>query len=270
MSRFQILCVTMNQHDFSKINKMNIKSDVIFANQAAGTSYEELKFNNHTAKMITTDTRGVGINRNIALSYADADVCLLADDDITYYDRLEEKVLAEFDSHPDADVIIFHLDTDVKERELVRYKETRKVRKFDRKPWGAVRVAFKLSSVRRANVWFSTLFGGGAKYPCGEDSIWIEETFHKGLVYYVSNQTIGFVSCMQSSWFTGYDEKRFFASGALYSAIHPHTVWIWIIYFACRTSRLTMLPFYKRIKWEIKGVNAYFEGLSYEDYRNDE
>lgn len=266
MSKFQILCVTMNQHDFSKISDMNINSDVIFANQSDRTSYEEMKFSNHTAKMITTDTRGVGINRNVALTYADADICLLADDDITYYDGLEKKVLTEFDNHPDADVIIFHLDTDVKERELVRYKETRKVRKFDRKPWGAVRVAFRLSSVRRANVWFTTLFGGGAKYPCGEDSIWIEDTFRKGLVYYVSNQTIGLVSCKESSWFTGYDEKRYFAAGALYGSLYKKTVNIWKYYFALRTLNCGSLTFAEKTKWFHLGVTAYKNGTTYSDY----
>ncbi len=34
MLSFEVLCVTMNQNDFSKIKEMNINSDVVFANQA--------------------------------------------------------------------------------------------------------------------------------------------------------------------------------------------------------------------------------------------
>ena len=81
----------MHQSDFSKIKEMNIKSDVIFANQCDHTSYEELEFDGHTAKMISTATRGVGKNRNLALIYASADICLFADDDVTYDDGAEEK-----------------------------------------------------------------------------------------------------------------------------------------------------------------------------------
>lgn len=33
MSKFELLCVTMHQKDFSKIQEMNIHSDVVFANQ---------------------------------------------------------------------------------------------------------------------------------------------------------------------------------------------------------------------------------------------
>lgn len=33
MSKFELLCVTMHQKDFSKLQEMNIRSDVVFANQ---------------------------------------------------------------------------------------------------------------------------------------------------------------------------------------------------------------------------------------------
>lgn len=77
MSKFEILCVTMHQKDFSKLEEMNIHSDIVYANQCDCTSYEELEFDGHIAKMISTETRGVGKNRNIALMYASADVCSL-------------------------------------------------------------------------------------------------------------------------------------------------------------------------------------------------
>ena len=44
MSKFEILCVTMHQRDFSKIQEMNIHSDVVFANQAETTKIEEYLF----------------------------------------------------------------------------------------------------------------------------------------------------------------------------------------------------------------------------------
>ena len=57
MSKFEILCVTMHQNDFSKIKEMNIRSDVVFANQCDHTNYEELEFEGHIAKMISTQTK---------------------------------------------------------------------------------------------------------------------------------------------------------------------------------------------------------------------
>ena len=111
MSSFQILCVTMFQKDFSKLEQMNVHSDIIFSNQCEKNADETFEFAHHKARMISTNTRGVGINRNFTLQYADADICLLADDDIVYCDDVEQKVVGEFELHPDADVIFFHLNS---------------------------------------------------------------------------------------------------------------------------------------------------------------
>ena len=230
MEQLEILCVTMHQKDFSKIRQMNIHSDVVFSNQADRTAMEELTFEGHRARMITTDTRGVGINRNLGLMYAQGDICLFADDDVTYDDDMEARVLAEFDAHPDADIMIFHLDTD-SERKQPRYSKTKKCGRFGRMPWGGVRIAFRLNSVRKANLWFTTLFGGGCIFPSGEDSMWLTEAKRKGLTFYVSKETIGKVSFAESTWFTGYSDKFFFGKGAWCEAVHRRFFYFWSMFF---------------------------------------
>lgn len=256
MEAFQILCVTMNQTDFSKIEQMNIHADVVFANQCDRTAYEECEFGGYKAKMISTKTKGVGVNRNLALLYASAEICLFADDDVVYDNDMKERVLAEFDAHPDADIIIFHLDTD-SERTQIKYPKTKKCGRFSRMPWGAVRIAFRLNSVRKANVWFTTLFGGGCVFPSGEDSMWLNDAKRKGLTFYVSKETIGTVDMSESSWFTGYDENFFFGKGAFCEAVHPRTFFIWKCYFALRMRNHRTLKLADKIKWMNLGREGY-------------
>ena len=270
MSRFEILCVTMHQKDFSKIEQMNINSDVVFANQADTTSMDELEFNGHRARMITTDTRGVGVNRNLALTYAQGEICLFADDDVTYDDDMEERVLKEFDAHPDADVIIFHFDTD-SDRKQVKYPKTKKCGRFCRMPWGGVRIAVRLDSIRKANVWFTTLFGGGCIFPSGEDSMWLTEARKKGLTFYVSKETIGKLDFESSTWFTGFDEKMYYGKGAFYQATHPATKLLWMTYFALRTKRMSKLSVKEMFKLMRYGVNGYLKTNSFVEFngKND-
>lgn len=256
----------MHQHDFSKIEKMNIRSNVVFANQSDYTAYEEYVFGEHTAKMISTETRGVGINRNLSLSYASADICLFADDDVIYHDDMEARVCSEFDAHPDADVIIFHLDANDNLHKQKKYPKTRKCGRFERMPWGGVRIAFRLNSVRKANVWFTTLYGGGCIFPSGEDSMWLTEAKRKGLTFYVSKETIGSVYFEDSTWFTGYDEKFFFGKGAFYAAVHPKAFGIWMRYFCFRTKNLSKLSAKEKRKWMKCGKQGYKEMLSYQAY----
>ena len=266
MSSFQILCVTMFQTDFSKIKEMNIHSDIIYSNQCEINDDETIVFNNHKARMISTNTRGVGINRNFTLQYADADICLLADDDIVYLDDVEQKVVKEFELHPDADVMFFHLNSSDPSRSVKKPERTVRLNKWSRLPWGGAHIAFRLKSVRKANVWFTTLFGGGCVFPSGEDSIWLLEARKKGLVFYSSKETIGYVDMSNSSWYSGADERYYYGKGAMYECIKKHPMFLWELYFALRTRNKTALSVREQITWMEKGREGFRKLLSYKDY----
>lgn len=266
MPKFEILCTTMHQKDFSKLKEMNVHSDIVYANQCDHTTYEECAFEGHTAKMISTQTRGVGRNRNLALIYASADICLFADDDVVYVDDMEERVLSEFDKHPDADVIVFHFASNDPHRKPPKYDKTKKWPQYARTPWGAIRLAFRLNAVRKANVWFTPLFGGGSLFPSGEDSMFIKGLRRAGLTFYVSKETIGKVSYETSTWFTGYDEKYYYGVGACYAALNPKALLIRYLYTVLRTRNAKQLTGRQKMKWMKCGKEGYKKMLSYQDY----
>lgn len=266
MSKFEILCVTMHQNDFSKIEKMNIHSDVVFANQADSTSFEQIEFEGHTAKMITTATRGVGINRNLSLAYASADICLFADDDVVYIDNAEKVVLSEFEKNPKADIMIFHFESDDPSRPQKSYPKTKKRHKWQKLPWAGFRIAFRLSSVKKANINFTTLFGGGCIFPSGEDSMWLKDAVKAGLKIYVSNKTIGWVSFAESTWFTGADEKYFYGRGAFCQAVRKRTKYMHFFHTISRTRGKGALSAKEKLKWLKYGAKGYNEMLSYQQF----
>ena len=267
MSKFEILCVTMHQTDFSKILQMNIHSDVVFANQCDRTAYEELEFDGHTAKMISTQTRGVGKNRNLALIYASAEICLFADDDVRYVDGMEDIVVSEFGDHPDADIIIFHLESDDPARPQKKYSKTRKCPQWERMPWGAIRIAFRTNTIKKTNLWFTTLFGGGCAFPSGEDSLFLLSAKRSGLTFYVSDKTIGTVSVANSSWYTGADEKFYFGKGAFYEAAHRRTFWLWTLYFTLRTKKKSQITTKQMLSWMKKGRIGYRQFKTFDDFK---
>lgn len=266
MSRFEILCVTMHQKNFSKIKEMNIHSDVVFANQADTTSFEQIEFEGHTAKMITTDTRGVGVNRNLSLTYASADICLFADDDVVYNDNMEEVVLSEFEKNPKSDIMIFHFESDDPSKPQPKYNKTRRYPSWKRHPWGAIRIAFRLSAIRKANLSFTTLFGGGCVFPSGEDSMWLKDAIDKGLKIYVSNKTIGQVSFATSTWFTGINENYFYGIGAFYACARKKTKVLRFLYTLFRTRGQGSLSMKEKLKWMKYGARGYKEMLSYDQF----
>ena len=258
MSRLQVLCATMHQTDFSKITEMNIRSDVLFANQADRTELTEHSFGSYTARMITTDTRGVGINRNLLLSYADAEICLMADDDVCYHDDYAETVLAAFDRYPNADIILFNLTSSgSSERKIYRNRKRRWLTKWKPNPFGGPRIAFRLSPVRKCNLWFTPMFGGGAPFPSGEDSLFLQDALKRGLKIYCETDVIGAVDYTQSTWYTGFDKRMYWGKGAYYAAAHPHSQLLWQLYFALRTQKKATVSFADRLRYMRQGARSF-------------
>ena len=105
----QVLVAAMHQKDHSLPEKMNIRTDVIVATPCDRDSIESFCWNGHDVVYINRNQRGVGLNRTPALLQATADICLLADEDVVYYDGYEKIVADAYDRHPDADVIIFDM-----------------------------------------------------------------------------------------------------------------------------------------------------------------
>ena len=255
MKDFQLLCATMNQVDFRKVNEMKIESDIIFANQTNNFSENDIEINNNNvAKMINTNTVGLSINRNILLTFANADICMFSDDDVKYYSGYKNKIIDAFKRHPDADMIIFNLDTDSESRKLYRIKRERKMHRWERNPYGSVRIAFKLCSQRKFNVWFNVLLGAGSKYKSGEDTLFINEFRKKGKVV-LCPDVIGKVDFFNSTWFKGYTEEYFFNQGAKIECLYSTFKWVMVLYYAF--SIKGNLSVYKKIECMRKGIESY-------------
>lgn len=265
--KIQNLVVTMNQKGFELYNNLNIKCDAIIANQSNINNYQEKNINGSNVKLITTSTKGVGINRNLALLYSDADICVLSDDDMKYEDDYLETIKQAFEKIPTADIIVFNIDTvgkDVGRRKNIKIK---KISKMNFMNYGAARIAFRREAIIRENIWFSLLFGGGTIYSSGEDTLFLAEALNKDLKIYAYPQKIATVNQESSTWFNGYDEKFFFDKGALIGQIHPKTKYIFALaYFPLRFK--STISFKTKQKLLINGMKSFQKGIDYYYWAN--
>lgn len=230
----EVLCVTMGQNDFSKFKEMNISSDVVFANQTDVCKYEEREFSGHTAKMISTNTIGVGRNRNVALIYATGDILLFADDDIRYFDDYCVGVIEAYEKFPDADMVIFSMNI-TKNGQIIRKisGKDKRLSVLSALKYGTYVYSIKRESWEKANMWFSTLFGGGTDFAHGEDTLFLLAALKK-LNVYTSSFVLGECSKDVSTCFSGYDEKYFFDQGVLYAAAFPALAYPMALQFCIR------------------------------------
>lgn len=264
MSKLEVLVATMHQTDFSKFYEMNIKGDVIFGNQTDRNEYLEKNILGKRVRMFSTDKRGVGRNRNLALLFSEGEICLLSDDDVVYVDNYEQIVISAFNKLPEADIIIFNIETLGKKINRRQNTKIKRVRWYNFLNYGAVRIAFRRRSILRNNIWFSLVFGGGALYGAGEDSLFLRDSLKNHIKIFTYPEKIAFVKQETSTWFNGYNEKYFFDKGAFLSAAFPIMKYLIAIYYSYKYKNKVEYSFKTILTCMIKGIKAFNKDSNYE------
>lgn len=222
MSKVQVLVAAMNQQDYSLLDKMNIQSDVIVGNQCNVNRVDVFEYNGNQAMYLNFAERGVGLNRNNVLMRADGDICIFADEDVVYDDNYSDKIISEYDKNPNADIIVFNFLESRNGEELHRrISKSGYVGRKGVSSFATFMISCKLSQLRKRNICFHQMFGGGTIYGHGEDSIFLKECLDKKMKVYVSSEIIGTVFHNESTWYGSLDDKYFMDTGALYAQMYP-------------------------------------------------
>ena len=266
--KLEVLVVTMNQIDFSKFIEMNLKCDAILANQSDLNDYQEKIISGNKVKLVTTNTQGVGINRNIALLNSSADILIFADDDMKYSEDYVENVIKAFEQLPQADVIIFSCNL-TKNNEIFKKIENKIERKrfYNCLKYGTYTFAVRKNSLLKNNIFFNELFGGGAKYSSGEDSIFLRECFSKKLKVYSHNYIIGSCAKDTSTWFSGYNNKYFYDKGAWIACAFSKFRYLFVIYFLIRLKNRSTLTMREQFYLMLNGMNNFKSLIDYETFK---
>ncbi len=237
----QVLVSTMNQSDYSLLEKMNIQCDAVVVNQCDKDDLAEFEYNGNKIKWISMSARGVGLSRNTALFNADADVVLWADDDMVYNDGYAQEVLKAFEETPEADVFCFNVNLINSTKNVGAYRYNEKVKKlhtFNAMRYGACVIAARRKSILKKRISFSLLFGGGAEFHSGEDSLFVKDCLDAGLKLFSHPYILADVDDSGSTWYDGINDKLFIDRGILLYSAFSDTYPLIFIYYAWRLSGL--------------------------------
>ena len=226
----QVLASVVEKDPRKSAEEMNIETDAVIVNQCGRYAVEEFEKNGRTIRVFHMAERGVGLSRNTALMRADGDICLFADQDIVYETGYEQKIVKAFEACPGADMIVFNIAIR-EERKTYYNTKVKRVHWYNCGRYGAVSFAIKREKLLASGVTFSLLFGGGAKYSAGEDSLFLKQFMDKGYRVYASPVLIGREKEGDSTWFCGYHEKFFFDRGVLYHYLYGSLAKLWGLRF---------------------------------------
>lgn len=223
--KVQVLASVMNETMENVVEHMGLDSDAVIINQCERLGVQTMDYRGHRISFYSFPDRGVGRSRNEAIMRADQDICLFSDGDIVYKPGYAEAIAAEFEGNSRADMILFNIQVEESRRTYHIGKRSR-VHWYNCGRYGAVSFAVRRESLLKSGVTFSLLFGGGARYSNGEDSLFLKEFMGKGYRVYTAPVTIGREEAGDSTWFAGYNEKFFTDRGVLYHFLYGKLAWI--------------------------------------------
>lgn len=217
--RLQFLVSAVRQDVRALAERMNLQAESIIIDQCDENRYEEFEYRGSRMRCYHFAEKGVGLSRNNALLRADGDICLFSDEDIVYREGAAGAVLEAFEAHPEADMLLFNVKVDPSRRTYWT-EGYHRVHLYNCGRYPAYSFALRTRKLHEKNLTYSLLFGGGAKYSNGEDSLFISDCIRAGLKVYAIPTEIGEEVLRPSTWFHGYDEKFFHDRGVLYHALY--------------------------------------------------
>ena len=258
---FQVLLSAMLLKDESYVDSLNITGDAVVINQC--DRYDErvchrtsIKGNEQTITYIETRERGLSRSRNMAIGRAEADICILCDNDVEYLPDYETRIMDGFARHPDADLIVFYIKR--KEKPVPNFKRSKRMRHISVLKIFSPEIAFKRKSIE--GLHFDERFGAGSgKYIRGEENIFLYDCLKKGLKIYYEPVMIAELREVESTWFRGYDKDFFISRGANYAAMTRWCSYILIWQYALRKGDLYRgtMSFFEVLKYMLKGRREF-------------
>lgn len=258
----EILASVVEKDPHRLAEEMHIGTDAVIVDQCDHYGVESFTHKDRRIRVFHMAERGVGLSRNTALMRAKGDICLFSDQDIVYEEGYEQKILQAFEQCPDADMIVFNIEI-AEERRTYYNTAVKRVRWYNCGRYGAVSFAVKRAKLLESGVTFSLLFGGGAKYSAGEDSLFLKQFMDRGYKVYTSPAVIGREKEGDSTWFSGYHEKFFYDRGVLYHFLYGPLAKLWGVrfLFAHRERMCREISLKKAYKIMKKGIREAGAGL---------
>ena len=187
--KIQFLISTMNRSDFDFLYNIFPKSliykiNAIVINQCNKINANDVNttFYNSNIKIFSVNDIGLSKSRNLALFYADADVCVLCDDDYIYNQNCLDIITKAYSELTYADIITFQSLNIENSKPRKTYKYSiYKHSLFDLSSVSSSEITFKLEPIKRNKLFFDVNYGLGSPNLSGEDGIFLMDSFRKGL-----------------------------------------------------------------------------------------
>ncbi len=224
--------------DENYIDTLGIHTDCVVINQCDRECERHTKHQTPKGSVnvtyVETKERGLSKSRNMALSKASNDICILCDNDVEYVDDYDRIIDEAFETYKDADLIVFFIKRP--ERSGPIFEKPRRMGHLSTMKIFSPEIAVRRSCLK--GIRFDEAFGAGAGYIMGEENIFLYECLRRGLKIMYVPRMIARVRSEESTWFKGFDRQFFVSRGATFAAMSRAFSGVLIWQYAIRKRHL--------------------------------
>ena len=248
---FQVLISCMHEKDKSIVQRSNIQTDCVVVNQCDTNSIDNYTFRNNKGQeckviFINTTERGLSKSRNMAISNAWADICLICDDDENLSENYADEILKAYHQYENTDVMAFSIKCDQYTREYP--KTSKKLRFIEVLKTSSQQISFKRKSVLDKGILFDEKMGSGTGNGPGEETMFLLTCKKNGLALFYNPFCVATICKGDSKWFKGYTEKFFQNQGWTdRRLLGPILGFIYILYWSI----------FRRAEYKKDGLSVY-------------
>lgn len=250
----KVLMSTMDKKNIEelKLNEKNI-SNCIIINQTKDTMD---KLEESDAILYSYNEKGLAKSRNRLLEKVetDVDIGIITDDDVTFVKNYRDIVQKAYDEIKSADIIIFK-SLDENEADRRKYPtHNKKLTKKEILQVCSIEITFRVSKIKNL-VRFDERFGLGSKYKSGEENIFLQDCYNKGLKIYFYNEVINIHP--KESTGTIWQEEDIYEKGALFRRLYPKMCFFMVLPIAILKRNICKTNIFNITKLLFKGIKDY-------------
>lgn len=257
----EILISTMHKTSLDFLSKMfpndnYVNYSILIINQ---TSSNKLLTSNYSnIRVINSFEKGLSRSRNLAINNAKLDLCLFADDDVSYEENLNEIIVEAFSKNNLADIITFQL-VNSKGELYTNYPDIIKHNKKTVTYVNSVVIAFKRNEVIKKNALFNVYFGIGTTFETGGEYVFLRSALRKGLkIFFEPKVLLEHPDFSSGKAIT--DDKIVYARTAIfykYNGVLTYLKLGWYLFLLIKHNKLKINQFFKKYKQGLKGIDKY-------------
>ena len=257
--KLEVFVSTMNMEGAALPARLGAEAaQVAFVNQCGREGERSVPCGGGSCRVIDSAQRGLSRSRNMALDLARGDLIWLLDDDLILDPACEERILAAFAAHPEADAIGFNVVSDTPGRPQRLFRGEGEITLLNSLRNPTFRFVYRTARLREKGLRFREEFGSGSVYSSGEDSVFTVDCLRAGLRLITLPIQVARVDHTDSAWFVGFTEKYLRDKGAIMRAIFGRGAPFWcVVMLARRREWRSEYPFPKALRFMLEGARDW-------------